>query len=37
MGRYQWGLFILCGMGWVADNLWLQVRFHLGCLLIKFG
>jgi hypothetical protein len=25
MGRYQWGLFILCGMGWVADNLWLQV------------
>ncbi|CAI7573430.1 unnamed protein product [Penicillium pancosmium] len=24
MGRYQWGLFILCGMGWVADNLWLQ-------------
>lgn len=26
MGRYQWGLFVLCGMGWVADNLWLQVH-----------
>lgn len=20
MGRYQWGLFVLCGMGWVADK-----------------
>ena len=20
MGRYQWELFILCGMGWLADK-----------------
>lgn len=20
MGRYQWELFILCGLGWVADK-----------------
>jgi len=26
MGRYQWQLFALCGGGWMADNLWLQVR-----------
>lgn len=26
MGRYQWELFALCGFGWTADNLWLQVR-----------
>lgn len=25
MGRYQWQLFALCGGGWLADNLWLQV------------
>lgn len=24
MGKYQWELFALCGMGWMADNLWLQ-------------
>ncbi|KAF1960441.1 MFS general substrate transporter [Byssothecium circinans] len=24
MGRYQWKLFVLCGFGWLADNLWLQ-------------
>ncbi|KAH6578774.1 hypothetical protein BASA50_009127 [Batrachochytrium salamandrivorans] len=24
MGTYQWKLFWLCGMGWVADNMWLQ-------------
>jgi hypothetical protein len=24
MGRYQWELFILCGMGWLADKY-----FHL--------
>ncbi|THV45208.1 hypothetical protein BGAL_0516g00020 [Botrytis galanthina] len=24
MGKYQWCLFVLCGMGWAADNLWLQ-------------
>lgn len=23
-GRYQWQLFILTGLGWLADNLWLQ-------------
>ena len=27
MGRYQWQLFALCGGGWMADNLWLQVGF----------
>lgn len=25
MGKYQWQLFALCGGGWMADNLWLQV------------
>ncbi|KAL2915387.1 Filamentous Growth Regulator [Polyrhizophydium stewartii] len=24
MGPYQWKMFWLCGMGWVADNMWLQ-------------
>ncbi|ODA80247.1 hypothetical protein RJ55_03205 [Drechmeria coniospora] len=24
MGTYNWQLFILCGFGWFADNLWLQ-------------
>jgi len=24
MGRYNWELFVLCGFGWFADNLWLQ-------------
>ncbi|KAI9889701.1 MAG: hypothetical protein M1814_005000 [Vezdaea aestivalis] len=24
MGRYNWQLFVLCGFGWLADNLWLQ-------------
>ncbi|KAF8556497.1 MFS general substrate transporter [Imleria badia] len=23
-GRYQWQLFCLSGLGWLADNLWLQ-------------
>ncbi|TFK18623.1 MFS general substrate transporter [Coprinopsis marcescibilis] len=22
MGRYQWGLFVVTGFGWFADNLW---------------
>ncbi|KAH7100322.1 MFS general substrate transporter [Auriculariales sp. MPI-PUGE-AT-0066] len=22
MGRYQWFLFVVCGFGWLADNLW---------------
>ncbi|KAK7046980.1 putative MFS-type transporter PB1E7.08c [Favolaschia claudopus] len=25
MGRYQWGLFVVIGFGWLADNLWLVV------------
>jgi hypothetical protein len=29
MGRYQWELFFLCGCGWMADNLWLQVSPHV--------
>ncbi|KAI2640244.1 sugar transporter [Xylaria nigripes] len=24
MGRYNWRLFILCGFGWFADNLWMH-------------
>ncbi|CAJ2502903.1 Uu.00g102970.m01.CDS01 [Anthostomella pinea] len=24
MGRYQWQMFVLCGFGWFADNLWMQ-------------
>ncbi|KAH8671033.1 sugar transporter [Xylariales sp. PMI_506] len=24
MGRYTWQLFVLCGFGWFADNLWMQ-------------
>ncbi|KAJ3275832.1 hypothetical protein HDU76_010580, partial [Blyttiomyces sp. JEL0837] len=24
MGKYQWQLFILCGFGWFADNMWMQ-------------
>ncbi|KAK4248779.1 major facilitator superfamily domain-containing protein [Corynascus novoguineensis] len=24
MGRYNWQLFVLCGFGWFADNLWMQ-------------
>ncbi|RDW93482.1 MFS transporter [Aspergillus mulundensis] len=38
MGRYQWGLFTLCGFGWVADNLWLQgVALTLTPLSMEFG
>ncbi|KAJ5290801.1 hypothetical protein N7478_000052 [Penicillium angulare] len=38
MGSYQWGLFVLCGMGWVADNLWLQgVALTLTQLAMEFG
>ncbi|KAJ7890154.1 MFS general substrate transporter [Mycena olivaceomarginata] len=22
MGRYQWGLFVVTGFGWLADNIW---------------
>ncbi|KAJ3218099.1 hypothetical protein HDU67_006657 [Dinochytrium kinnereticum] len=24
MGRYQWTMFFVCGVGWAADNMWLQ-------------
>ncbi|KAM5449844.1 hypothetical protein MaudCBS49596_004606 [Microsporum audouinii] len=38
MGRYQWQLFILCGFGWFADNLWLQgVALTLPKLSLEFG
>ncbi|KAL3488160.1 major facilitator superfamily domain-containing protein [Aspergillus germanicus] len=38
MGRYQWGLFVLCGFGWIADNLWLQgVALTLTPLSMEFG
>ncbi|KAJ5276264.1 hypothetical protein N7524_002417 [Penicillium chrysogenum] len=38
MGRYQWQLFILCGFGWTADNLWLQgVALTLTPLSYEFG
>jgi hypothetical protein len=38
MGSYQWQLFILCGFGWMADNLWLQgVALTLPQLSAEFG
>ncbi|KAF9884040.1 hypothetical protein FE257_002378 [Aspergillus nanangensis] len=38
MGRYQWQLFVLCGFGWLADNLWLQgVALTLPQLSMEFG
>ncbi|KAE8155235.1 major facilitator superfamily domain-containing protein [Aspergillus avenaceus] len=38
MGSYQWGLFVLCGFGWIADNLWLQgVALTLTPLSKEFG
>ncbi|EAW11404.1 putative sugar transporter [Aspergillus clavatus NRRL 1] len=38
MGRYQWELFVLCGFGWLADNLWLQgVALTLTPLSSEFG
>ncbi|KAK5955457.1 hypothetical protein OHC33_003095 [Knufia fluminis] len=38
MGRYQWELFVLCGFGWFADNLWLQtVALTLPSLSAEFG
>ncbi|KAF7595484.1 hypothetical protein BBP40_005820 [Aspergillus hancockii] len=38
MGRYQWELFVLCGFGWIADNLWLQgVALTLTQLSLEFG
>ncbi len=38
MGSYQWRLFVLCGFGWLADNLWLQgVALTLPSLSSEFG
>ncbi|KAG8533774.1 uncharacterized protein KY384_001515 [Bacidia gigantensis] len=38
MGSYQWQLFVLCGFGWLADNLWLQtVALTLPSLTSEFG
>ncbi|KAI4124842.1 MAG: hypothetical protein LQ338_004596 [Usnochroma carphineum] len=38
MGRYQWNLFVLCGFGWLADNMWLQgVALTLPGLTSEFG
>ncbi|CAN8105954.1 unnamed protein product [Discula destructiva] len=38
MGRYNWQLFILCGFGWFADNLWMQgVSLILPSLSAEFG
>ncbi|KAI9817224.1 MAG: hypothetical protein M1827_001337 [Pycnora praestabilis] len=38
MGPYQWQLFVLCGFGWLADNLWLQsVAIVLPRLTAEFG
>ncbi|KAF2805383.1 putative sugar transporter [Mytilinidion resinicola] len=38
MGRYQWELFVLCGFGWLTDNLWLQgVALTLPQLALEFG
>lgn len=38
MGSYNWQLFILCGFGWFADNLWLQgVSLTLPSLSAEFG
>ncbi|KAL9600814.1 MAG: hypothetical protein Q9219_002952 [cf. Caloplaca sp. 3 TL-2023] len=38
MGRYQWNLFVLCGFGWLADNMWLQgVALTLPGLTSTFG
>ncbi|KAI4112518.1 MAG: hypothetical protein LQ345_006343 [Seirophora villosa] len=38
MGRYQWELFVLCGFGWLADNMWLQgVALTLPGLTSEFG
>ncbi|KAI0885635.1 MFS general substrate transporter [Annulohypoxylon maeteangense] len=38
MGRYNWQLFVLCGFGWFADNLWMQgVSLTLPSLSGEFG
>ncbi|KAF2004881.1 MFS general substrate transporter [Amniculicola lignicola CBS 123094] len=38
MGRHQWELFVLCGFGWLADNLWLQgIALTLPQVAVEFG
>ncbi|KAI0420668.1 sugar transporter [Xylaria grammica] len=38
MGLYNWQLFVLCGFGWFADNLWMQgVSLILPSLSEEFG
>ena len=38
MGKYNWELFILCGLGWFADNLWFQgIGLTLPALSESFG
>ncbi|KAM5352423.1 hypothetical protein ACJ41O_005146 [Fusarium nematophilum] len=38
MGNYNWQLFVLCGCGWFADNLWMQgVSLTLPSLSAEFG
>ncbi|KAK4645508.1 hypothetical protein QC761_202060 [Podospora bellae-mahoneyi] len=38
MGRYNWQLFVLCGFGWFADNLWMQgIALTLPSLSAEFG
>ncbi|KAF9882267.1 hypothetical protein CkaCkLH20_00303 [Colletotrichum karsti] len=38
MGRYNWQLFILCGFGWFADNLWMHgVSLTLPSLSAEFN
>lgn len=38
MGRYQWWVFVFCGFGWMADNLWLQTTaLTLPSLSQEFG
>ncbi|KAK4104111.1 MFS general substrate transporter [Parathielavia hyrcaniae] len=38
MGTYNWQLFVLCGFGWFADNLWMQgVSLTLPSLSAEFG
>lgn len=37
-GRFQWQLFFLSGLGWMADNLWLQgVAIVLGQVQTEFN
>lgn len=38
LGKYQWQLFALCGLGWFADNLWMQgLALTLPQLSTEFG